>query len=166
MEKARQLVDRLLYVLSGLMLALIVFSVAIELFFRFILQSSLPWSGELGTMGLVWMSFLAGSYAISKKANIRIDLLASYLPARFKAWLEFVTNGLLLLLFAVLCVIGLKYMLAIAPARTGALVVSQAYFYAAVPVSAVFMFFYTFAALWDERPWRPAASEAGKGAAE
>ena len=162
MGKARHLVDGLLYVLSGIMLTIILFSVAAELFFRFVLRSSLPWSSELGTMGLVWMSFLAGSYAISKKANIRIDLLVSFFPARFRVWLECATNGLLLVLFAVLFVVGLRYTLVIAPARTGALVVSQAYFYAAVPMSAIFMFFYALAALWEGWPWgRPAPETAG-----
>jgi TRAP-type C4-dicarboxylate transport system permease small subunit len=99
------------------------------------------------------MSFLAGSYAISKKANIRIDLLAMFFPGAFKRWLEFCTDVLLVVLFSVLFVIGLRYTLAIAPARTGALVVSQGYFYAAVPVSALFMLFYAIAALWEDRPW-------------
>jgi TRAP-type transport system small permease protein len=157
MHRARAVVDHLLYILSGCTLTVILGAVAVELFFRFALQSSLPWSGELGMMGLVWMSFLAGSYAISKKANIRIDLLAMFFPERFKRWLEFCTDALLVALFGLLFAVGLRYTLVIAPARTGALVVSQAYFYAAVPVSALFMLFYTVVALWEDRPWGPGA---------
>jgi TRAP-type C4-dicarboxylate transport system permease small subunit len=153
MVAVRRVLDGLLYVLSGLTLTVIVCAVALEVFFRFIVRSSLPWSGELGTMGLVWMSFLAGSYAISKKANIRIEILVRILPERCRTWLEFVTNLLLLGLFAVLLVIGLRYTLAIAPSSTGAMMISQAYFYAAVPVAAVFMGCYTLLALWEERPW-------------
>ena len=162
---ARRVMDRALYVLSGLTLTVIVCSVALEVVFRFIVRSSLPWSGELGTMGLVWMSFLAGGYAISKKANIRIELLVRVLPDGVRGWLEFATNLLLLGLFAVLFVIGVRYTLAIAPSRTGAMVASQAYFYAAVPVSAVFMGCYTLMALWEERPWRraPGSPPAGAG---
>ena len=154
MIAARRIMDRVLFVLSGLTLTVIVCSVALEVFFRFIVRSAIPWSGELGTMGLVWMSFLAGSYAISKKANIRIEFLVRVLPEGARGWLEFATNLLLLGLFAVLFLVGTRYMLAIAPSRTGAMVVSQAYLYAAVPVSAVFMGCYTVIALWEERPWR------------
>ncbi len=154
MVTLRRILDGLLFALSGLTLAVIVSAVALEVFFRFIVRSSLPWSGELGTMGLVWMSFLAGSYAISQKANIRIGMLVTSLPERVQAWLEFLTNLLLLGLFAVLFVIGVRYTLAIAPSSTGAMMVSQAYFYAAVPVAAVFMGCYTLLALWEERPWR------------
>jgi len=165
MVGARRLLDGMLFVLSGLTLTVIVGAVALEVFFRFLMRSSLPWSGELGTMGLVWMSFLAGSYAISKKANIRIELLVTVLPERGRAWLEFATNFLLLGLFGTLFVIGTRYTLAIAPSSTGAMVVSQAYFYAAVPVSAVFMGCYTLLALWEERPWRrlPASPPEGAG---
>ncbi len=149
MARARWLVDRLLYVLSGLMLTVILVSVALEVGVRVFLQTSLPWSGELATMGLVWMSLLAGSYAIAQKANIRIDTLARLFPDRVKAWLEFSTNVVLLGLFAGLFFVGLRYTITIAPARTGALVVSQAYFYSAVPVSALFMLFYTASSLWE-----------------
>jgi TRAP-type C4-dicarboxylate transport system permease small subunit len=153
MVATRRILDGVLYVLSGLALAVVVVAVALEVFFRFIVRSSLPWSGELGTMGLVWMSFLAGSYAISQKANIRIEILVRALPERGRVWLEFVTNLLLLGLFGILFVIGMRYTLAIAPSSTGAMMVSQAYFYAAVPVAAVFMGCYTLLALWEERPW-------------
>ena len=153
MVSLRRILDGVLYVLSGLTLAVIVCAVAVEVFFRFIVRSSLPWSGELGTMGLVWMSFLAGSYAISRKANIRIEILVRIMPERGRLWLEFVTNLLLFGLFVVLFVIGLRYTVAIAPSSTGAMVISQAYFYAAVPVAAVFMGCYTLLALWEERPW-------------
>lgn len=154
MVAVRRAMDGLLYALSGLTLAVIVGAVALEVFFRFIVRSSLPWSGELGTMGLVWMSFLAGGYAISQKANIRIGMLVTVLSKRGRIWLEFATNLLLLGLFAILFVIGVRYTLAIAPSSTGAMMVSQAYFYAAVPVAAVFMGCYTLLALWEERPWR------------
>jgi len=56
MVAARRILDSVLYVLSSLTLAVIVGAVALEVFFRFIVRSSLPWSGEVGTMGLVWMS--------------------------------------------------------------------------------------------------------------
>jgi TRAP-type C4-dicarboxylate transport system permease small subunit len=115
-------------------------------------------------MGLVWMSFLAGSYAISRKANIRIELLMRMLPERARTWLEFATNLLLLGLFGTLFVIGTRYTLAIAPSSTGAMVVSQAYFYAAVPVSAVFMGCYSLLALWEERPWRRLPAHLPRGA--
>lgn len=160
---ARQVADRILYVLIGIALTVILISVATEVFFRFVLRSSLPWSGELATMGLVWMSLLGGSYAISKKANIRIELLVSFLSNRVRNVLEIITNIALLGLFVTLFVVGLRYALVAAPDRTGALVVSQAYFYASVPVSAVFMFFYTLAALWEENPWRASISAQGGG---
>ena len=166
MVAARRILDGVLYALSSLTLAVIVGAVALEVFFRFIVRSSLPWSGEVGTMGLVWMSFLAGSYAISKKANIRIELLVRVLPERGRVWLEYGTNLLLLGLFGILFVIGMRYTFAIASSSTGAMMVSQAYFYAAVPVAAVFMGGYTLLALWEERPWRraPGASPPGTAA--
>jgi len=161
MASARRYIDRLLSVLSSVMLAIILVAVAVEVFVRFFLQSSLPWSGELATMGLVWMSLLAASYAIGQKANIRIDILSRLLSPAVQIWLEMSTNLVLLLLFAALFLVGLRYTLTIAPARTGALVVSQAWFYAAVPVAAVFMLFYTIAALrelWSQ-PSRETAGE-------
>ncbi len=147
------MVDRLLYVAIGIALSIILVAVAAEVTLRFLTHTSLPWSGELATMGLVWMSLLGGSYAISKKSNIRIELLVTFLSARARAVLEILTDLVLCGLFAVLFVVGLRYTLIAAPARTAALVVSQAYFFASVPVASVFMIFYTLVALWEEIPW-------------
>jgi len=152
MQAVQDVLNRVLYVLMGIALTVIVACVAVEVFFRFALNSSLPWSGELATMGLVWMSLLGGSYAISKQANIRIEILVSFFPARLRQRLEVLTNLVLLALFASLFVVGLRYTLVIAPARTSALVVSQAFFYAAVPVSAAFMFLSTLIALRQGSP--------------
>ena len=149
MARVRWFVDRLLYVLSGITLTVILVCVAVEVCVRVFVRSSLPWSSEVATMGLVWMSFLAASYAIAQKANIRIDVMTRLFPAAVNNCLETITNLLLLALFGTLFAVGLRYTIAIAPARTGALVVSQAYFYAAVPVSALFMLFYTASALWE-----------------
>ncbi len=165
MQAVRDVLDRMLYVLMGIALTVIVACVAAEVFFRFVLGSSLPWSGELATMGLVWMSFLGGSYAISRQANIRIEILVSFFPARFRQRLEVLTNIGLLALFAILFLVGLRYTRVIAPARTSALVISQAWFYAAVPVSAVFMFLYTLIALWQGSPVpQPGAGAGGETA--
>mgnify|MGYP005816368133 CR=1 FL=1 len=158
--------DWILYVLMGIALMVIVVAVAAEVFLRFVLGSSIPWSGELATMGLVWMSLLGGSYAIGQQANIRIEVLVTFLPAPARLLLECATNLGLLGLFATLFVVGLRYTLVIAPSRTGALVVSQAYFFAAVPVAALCMGLYTVAALIDQRPWRSSETTPPEGAAE
>jgi TRAP-type C4-dicarboxylate transport system permease small subunit len=143
MQTVRRLADGILFVGMVVMLAIILASVCLEVFWRFALGGSLPWTGELATLGLVWMVFLAGSYAVSTRANIRIEILVIFLAEETRRRLDAAIDLLLLVLFGVLLVVGWQYTRIIASASTYTLQISQAYFYAAVPVAACFMLFYT-----------------------
>jgi len=165
MRTARRLADGILFVGMVIMLTIILASVCLEVFWRFALGGSLPWSGELATVSLVWMVFLAGSYAVSTKANIRIEILALWLPARIRRRLEVAIDLLLLALFAVLLVIGVRHTRVISGSSTYTLGVSQGYVYAAVPVAAAFMLFYTVLNLVEDQRGAPPTGEGSEGKA-
>jgi TRAP-type C4-dicarboxylate transport system permease small subunit len=144
-------------------LVIILAAVCLEVFWRFALGGSIPWSGELATVSLVWMVFLAGSYAVSTKANIRIEILVRWLSAQTRRWLEVAIDLVLLVLFVVLLVIGVRHTRVISGSSTYTLGISQGYVYAAVPVAAAFMLFYTVLNLIEG--WRE-APPAGEGSRE
>ncbi|MDH3566449.1 MAG: TRAP transporter small permease, partial [Desulfobacteraceae bacterium] len=51
--------------------------VAVQVFFRYVLNHSLFWSEELARFLLVWLTFLGASVAYYRKANPGIDILYS-----------------------------------------------------------------------------------------
>lgn len=149
MKSLRFFLDRFLFTVGAVLLSLISVAVALDVVFRYALRNPIMWMGELATIGLVWMVFLCAALAISQKANLRIELIVKFIPKKLIRLFNFGLNALLVSLFFFLIIIGIQYTIIISKAITGALRVSQAYFYAAVPVSAFFMLIYEIIFLFE-----------------
>jgi len=58
--------------------------VAVQVFFRYVLNQSLFWSEELARFLLVWLTFLGASSAYYRKVNPGVDFLYAKLPPLLK----------------------------------------------------------------------------------
>ena len=150
MKPLRFFLDQFLFKVGAILLSLILVAVALDVVFRYALRNPIMWMGELATIGLVWMVFLCAALAISQNANLRIELIVKIIPKKLYRLFNFGLSVLLIFLFCLLIIIGIRYTIIISKAITGALRVSQAYFYAAVPVSAFFMLLYEITFLFED----------------
>jgi len=104
-SRLNQGVEFLLFAL-GLSMALLV---AVQVFCRYVLNSSLFWSEELARYLLVWLSFLGATVAYYRGLHPGIDVLTSRLPrpARLFAhrFVQLVTMSLAL----VMIVAGIRF---------------------------------------------------------
>ena len=144
MDNIKNILDRFLYFSGAVLLVIILIMVTLEIFFRFVIQHSIAWSNEVSTIALVWMVFLSSSYAVSKQANIKIEIFLSWFPKKFQSLIDISTNILLLIFFITFLVIGAQYSAKIFSAKSTALRISQSIFYFPVPIASAFMFIYTF----------------------
>jgi TRAP-type C4-dicarboxylate transport system permease small subunit len=144
MENIKRLIDRCLYFSGAVFLVVILVMVSLEVFFRYVMNQSIPWSNEVSTIALVWMVFLSSSYAVSKHANLKIEVFVSWFPIRTQRIIDIIINILLLVFFIVFLTIGAQYSIKIFSAKSTALRISQSIFYIPVPIASIFMFFYTF----------------------
>jgi TRAP-type C4-dicarboxylate transport system permease small subunit len=74
--------------------------VTIQVFFRYVLNSSIGWSEEIVGFLLVWTTFSGAILAMDEGSHIGVDLLAEALPERFK-WMLHLVIDLLVLVFLV-----------------------------------------------------------------
>src|SRR4030042_4872585 len=56
-----------------------------QVFFRFVIVHSLPWSEEFSRYALVWTSFLGASIALKRGLHIGVGVFVSKLPKEKKA---------------------------------------------------------------------------------
>ena len=68
------------YLLFGLGFSMALL-VAVQVFFRYVLNSSLFWSEELARYMLVWLSFAGAGVAYFRNLHPGVDVLTSRLPA-------------------------------------------------------------------------------------
>ena len=108
----------------------------VQVFFRYVLNNSLPWPEEVARLGFVWVVFLGMALAIHRDAHLRIDLidkLSAPLGAAFPVALRVV-------FVAASCAALVHHGLELASRSMGstpALTIPIKYLYGAVPAGAL-----------------------------
>jgi TRAP-type C4-dicarboxylate transport system permease small subunit len=87
----------------GTLLVLVCAVTAAQVVFRFILESPLSWSDELGTFSFVWFALLGAAIAVRENAHIGVDALTRTLPPRCRAGCA--VGSLLLIQLFLLCLV-------------------------------------------------------------
>ncbi len=88
-------------------LGAIVFSITLQIFFRYVLQSPLIWVIEFSTGCFIWCSFLCVSYALKKKRHITITTFTIYMSENAKA----ILRGIAYLIMNILLIVIAFYAL-------------------------------------------------------
>jgi TRAP-type C4-dicarboxylate transport system permease small subunit len=127
----------------GTLLVLVCAVTAAQVVFRFILQSPLSWSDELGTFSFVWFALLGAAIAVRENAHIGVDALTRTLPPRCRAGCA--VGSLLLIQLFLLCLVkyGLDLMTRIGDQRSSGLQIQIFWVYLSLPVSAALMLVHT-----------------------
>jgi TRAP-type C4-dicarboxylate transport system permease small subunit len=125
----------LLEVVAGVILCLtIAFTIALQVFCRYVLNQPLTWTTDLSKYCLVWLTFIGGSYVLRRQRHISISVFMRMTPERFQRFGELLSN---LLVIAVLIIVGLTsfpFIKMSAKLEAVTLGVSMAYIYAAFPI--------------------------------
>ncbi|MGR3614932.1 MAG: TRAP transporter small permease [Paracoccaceae bacterium] len=83
--------------------ALMVFAILIQVFFRYVLNNALPWPDEAARFCMLWMTGLMAPTAFRRGGFVAIEMLHTFLPRVAGQLLNLVLLGLslLVLIFAV-----------------------------------------------------------------
>lgn len=74
--------------IAGVLLALVVVIVLLQVFGRYILQISLSWPEELARYVLVWLMIFGAAAAAASRSQIVVDTLLELIPASVRRALE------------------------------------------------------------------------------
>lgn len=83
--------------------------VAVQVFFRYVLNHSLFWSEELARFLLVWLTFLGASVAYHRRAHPGIDTVTLLFPTGLKKTAVICVHLASLTLFSVMIVYGCQF---------------------------------------------------------
>ncbi|GHU25787.1 membrane protein [Betaproteobacteria bacterium] len=144
-------------------LALIVMSIVtvLQVFCRFVLHASLPWSEELTRYLMVYIGFWGTGYAMRHNLLMRVDVVEQFLPKKHEVAYLLLLN--LFLIFIFICVgwAGMNMYLGGYRQVSAALRMPMAYVYFSIPSGAVLMILNTLAGL-HERITPKTASGSGE----
>ena len=123
--------------------ALIVITIFVEVFRRFVLSYSSIWAEEIARYAFIYVSWIGASAAIKERAHIRIDVILPFVGERTRGILMIVGDLVTILLAVVAFWWSLETVLTSIKfgSVTHGLRISQAWFLAAVPFGFAMMFF-------------------------
>lgn len=87
--------------------AIMVLTVLVGVFFRYVLRNSLGWTEELARYLMIWMALLSISIGIKDKEHVGIQLLVRSIPIKYAKVVNLMVNGVVLFFLFVLSYKGL-----------------------------------------------------------
>lgn len=82
--------------LSLTLIGLMTLVIIIQVFFRYVLESALPWSEEVARYMMIWMVFLVAPIAYRRGLNVAIEIVPGLFSLRWRAVLMLVINVLVI----------------------------------------------------------------------
>lgn len=145
--------NRVSTLVAVVMAVLMIGCLCAEVFFRYILRHSLPWSEEVALLLFTWVVLLFGSIGVREAFHVRIALLTNLLPERGKIWLERFTLFTIVAFGILLAKAGwdmtLRNWTQVAPATRYPLPL----LYGSIPVMGVLIAFHAFARMIRPTPF-------------
>lgn len=92
MTKILGRIDNGLIIVTGLALVILTFMITTDVFMRFAFNHPLPSTTEMSELLMAYIVFLTMGYTLALGLHIRITVLFEYIPKRWKAYFDLLTN--------------------------------------------------------------------------
>jgi TRAP-type C4-dicarboxylate transport system permease small subunit len=95
---------------AGALVFVVMFvAVVIQVFFRYVLNTPLPWAFELSMYALVWVTFLTAPYATRYREHIRLDLFYEKFPRKVQIVLDLIFDVFIIVMAALTLPVSIEY---------------------------------------------------------
>jgi TRAP-type C4-dicarboxylate transport system permease small subunit len=124
--------------------------VAVQVFFRYVLNHSLFWSEELARYLLVWLTFLGASVAYRRKVHPGIDVVFVRMPDSIRRIFSILVHLLSIVLFLVMIFFGVKFSYFVRLQISPALYLPKWIIFSIIPISGLILLIHGLAFLFNE----------------
>ena len=138
-EKLSDKLNRGAEIIIAILIAIMSVVIFVQVVYRYVFHSSLPWSEEFARYTLVYLTFLGASVAVKRNAHIGVEVVVKLLPRPISRVLEWVADALSLVFFVILIVYGSKIVKITMMQLSPAMHVKMGYIYLAVVIGAALM---------------------------
>ncbi len=149
MARALAFVSLIPRVVLLLLMVTILIDMMLGVFFRYVIGRALPWSEEVGTLSLVWLTFIGGAIGVRRGAHFAIHLLPDHLGPTGQRIAQTVTGILILVFGGLLVPTGWRLVQTNSVSETPALGLNLGILYAAAVVGGLLTVCYAGALVTD-----------------
>lgn len=140
-EKCLNFMGKLENTLVTTALFAMVVTVFLQVFFRYVVKASLPFSEELARYLMVWVVYIGASIGAKEGAHIGVEAIVNLFPTSLKKIIVIIT-GILSVIFCILIIwLGFKVVFYVMQSgqRSPSMEIPMFYAYLAVPVGGILM---------------------------
>ncbi|MDR3560445.1 MAG: TRAP transporter small permease [Negativicutes bacterium] len=144
------MLDYLAWLAEFIMVALTTLMVALvsyQVFQRYVLHYTPPWSEELSVYLMIWFGIIGIAVGVRRNAHMSLHFFADLMPLKVQNVLTYVRYCLILIYCSFLTVEGLKMVELTMSQRSPAMGMPVGFVYLALPVSTVLIILFTLEAL-------------------
>ena len=142
MEKVKRFLNTAVDGAVILLITSMVVVVFAQVFFRYVVKSSPPWTEEFSRFNFIWLTFMGAVAVFRRKGHLIIDTLIMSLPKKISGVLVLPVQLLISALLLILVYQGIILCRSGWLTRASTMNLPLAFIYLAVPLSAVLMLFY------------------------
>jgi TRAP-type transport system small permease protein len=143
-------IDRICRAVLLLIMAVMVSTILMQVFFRYVLNAAMPWPEELTIFLLSWMSFIGAAIALKSWQHIGITLFANMLPKKSQQYLSILVKITVLFFAVFLTYTGLLLVQQSTHMVSDALRISMIWPRMSLPIGGAIMVIHMISALYDE----------------
>ena len=138
LEASRKVVDGIDLIIKAVIvisIAVMLGVICLQVFFRFVLNSPLAWPEELARFAMIWSSLLAAVYVQLERGHLSLDFFVKHFPPKVSICIRILMNIIIIIFMVVVVFGGIQEAYTLMGLKTGALRVSRAVPYLAIPVT-------------------------------
>lgn len=139
MAKLTAFLEPVIKWLALVLFATMVIAALLQVFTRYVINSSLSWTDELARFTFIWSTMLGAALVHKKRGHIMIDLLVSRFNDKYQALWKIIIDIFSLIILLILTVQGLNLLSIGALQTTPALEIKMSYVMLSVPVAGAYM---------------------------
>jgi len=108
MDRALRMISLIPRIILVILMVIMLVDMMLGVFFRYVVGQALAWSEEVGTLSLIWLTFVGGAIGITRGSHFSIHLLLDHLGPRRQRLLRFFIALLIMLFGLILVPYGLE----------------------------------------------------------
>ncbi len=144
------LLDRIIRIATGTLMVILVAIMVAQVFFRYVLNSSLTWSEEVAVYLMIWVVFLGSAILVRRWEHVQIPTIVELCPQRIRIALILFGRLASIICMAVFIWYGTEAFFGNYHAASFTTGISTKWIKLSIPVGAAFMVLYALIVLAED----------------
>ncbi|MFZ7102479.1 MAG: TRAP transporter small permease [Peptococcaceae bacterium] len=120
--------------------SILVVACVLQVFTRYILNSSLSWTEELARYAFIWSNLVGAALCVRKHSNAAVSVLTDRLPEKVQIVLDILIEAVIIVISVILIINGTQVTIMTSHSTSSSMHISMAFINSAVPVYSLLIF--------------------------